>query len=335
MKHLLFGVLLLICHKTFAQEEIVLKAGAFIALLSDQQKSKSLFKFGSPERFNWHFVPKERQGISLHNLNTEQRTAAYQLLKTSLSSTGYSKATAIVTLEDVLRELEKRGPSDNYRDPLNYHFSFFGNPDMKAPWGWRFEGHHISFNFAASNGVLQSCTPTFMGSNPAVMKTGPRTGTKTLKDEMDLGFALINALSAEQVAVAKFSEAALPEILSFNNRKAAPLTPVGILYSDLTPSQQKIFLQLLDVYVSNYELGFAKTLMAKIKKAGVEKLSFGWAGSTNADGGQYYRIQGPMLLIEYDNTQNGGNHVHTAVRDLTNDFAEDILRDHYQKEHQR
>ena len=92
-------------------------------------------------------------------------------------------------------------------------------------------------------------------------------------------------------------------------------------------------MQLLNVYVKNYQFGFAKRLMDKIEKAGIENLSFAWAGSLQPGAGQYYRIQGPMLLIEYDNTQNNANHVHSVVRDLTNDFAGDILREHYEKEH--
>ena len=90
---------------------------------------------------------------------------------------------------------------------------------------------------------------------------------------------------------------------------------------------------LLDVYVKNYELGFSTTLMNKIKAAGIENLSFAWAGSLKPGKGHYYRIQGPMLLIEFDNTQNNANHIHSVVRDLTNDFAEDILKEHYLKEH--
>ena len=96
-----------------------------------------------------------------------------------------------------------------------------------------------------------------------------------------------------------------------------------------------MLIRLLDVYVRNYELGFSNKLMDKIKKAGIENLSFAWAGSLKPGAGHYYRIQGPMLLIELDNTQNNANHVHTVVRDLTNDFGEDILREHYQKEHKK
>jgi hypothetical protein len=332
-----FASLLLLFTSTaiVAQQQIITTATAFIASLNNEQKAKAQFGFESPERFNWHFVPKQRLGISFHELSVPQREAAYQLLKASLSSNGYAKATGIIALEDVLRQVEGRSNTDTYRDPLNYFFTIFGTPDIKNPWGWRFEGHHISLNFALSGGVLQAATPTFWGSNPAIVKDGPKRGTKTLKLEMELGFALVNALTKDQLATARFSTTALPEILSFNNRKAESLTPVGLAYTDMTEEQQKIFLKLLDEYVNNYELGFSNRLMAKIKNAGVEKLSFAWAGSLTPDAGHYYRIQGPMLLIEYDNTQNQGNHVHTAVRDLTNDFAEDILREHYQKEHQK
>lgn len=336
MKYYLTTLLLLISLATIAQDDIVVKANAFIGQLDANQKTKALFSFDSPERFNWHFVPKERLGISFHALTKPQREAAYQLLKTSLSNEGYTKATSIVALEDVLRHVENRGPNDTYRDPENYYFSIFGTPDKKNPWAWRFEGHHISVNFAFSNGQIQSSTPTFWGSNPAIVKDGPKKGTQVLKKEMDLAFSLINSLSTQQIEIAKIANNALPEILSFNSLKAESLTPVGISYRNLNPAQQNIFMQLLETYINNYELGFSKTLMNKIKKAGIENLSFGYAGSTAPDGGgQYYRIQGAMLLIEYDNTQNRGNHVHTAVRDLTNDFAEDILREHYQKEHQK
>src|SRR5262249_8013827 len=104
-------------------------------------------------------------------------------------------------------------------------------------------------------------------------------------------------------------------------------------FSKMNGDQQKLLQRLLDVYVQNYELGFSGRLQSKILKAGVDKLSFAWAGSLTPGSGYYYRIQGPMLLIAFDNTQNNANHIHTVVSDLTNDFAEDILREHYLKEH--
>ena len=148
-----------------------------------------------------------------------------------------------------------------------------------------------------------------------------------------MGFALVNSLSSPQLQKAVVAETPYGDILSENKRKALQLTPPGILYTELNDQQKKMFMTLLDVYVKNYELGFSTTLMNKIKGAGIENLSFAWAGSLKPGKGHYYRIQGPMLLIEFDNTQNNANHIHSVVRDLTNDFAEDILREHYLKDH--
>jgi hypothetical protein len=332
MKTLIF-IFCLLSIQLSAQDEIVKNANTFLSLLDGPRAAKAQFDLDHAERFNWHFVPKERKGISLHELNADQKKAAFALLRSSLSVQGYQKATGIIELENVLREVEGRGPNDTYRDPLNYYFSIFGKPSATNAWGWRLEGHHVSINFSADKGQLVSSTPTFWGSNPGVVNSGDKKGTCVLKLEMDLAFSLLNSLSPEQLKTARFSETALPEILSFNSRKAVPLEPAGISFTAMNKPQQETFLQLLDVYVNNYQLGFSQKLMEKIKKAGIENLSFAWAGSMKPGAGHYYRIQGPMLLIEYDNTQNNGNHIHTTVRDLTNDFAEDILREHYQKEH--
>lgn len=313
--------------------DVTQRANDFLSTLSPTLKSKVQYTWNDGERLNWHFVPKDRNGISLHDLNEKQRTAAFALLKASLSNQGYQKATGILALEKILQQVEGRGENDSYRDPLNYYFTIFGTPAPDKLWGWRLEGHHLSLNFSTANGIVESSTPSFWGSNPAVVPSGNERGKKTLKDEMDLGFALINALNEQQLAKARFSETALHEIVSYNKQQAELLTPAGILYKDLTADQQQLFMKLLNTYIKNYEFGFAEKLMEKIKKAGIDKLSFAWAGALKPGAGHYYRIQGPMLLIEYDNTQNNANHIHSVVRDLTNDFAGDILREHYQKEH--
>jgi hypothetical protein len=316
-----------------AQSQIVTAANDFISLLDDDAKKKLQFEFTDAERYNWKFVPTSRKGISLHNLDSKQKAAGFALLKLSLASQGYKKSSDIIALEGILLEVEGREKDDTYRDPLNYYFSIFGTPSDKGLWGWRFEGHHLALNFSSADGKIKSSTPTFMGANPATVPSGDQKGKQTLKQETELGFKLVNSLSADQLKAARFSTTALPEIVSGNSRKAELLEPKGISYKELTPAQKTIFDELLNVYVKNYELGFSKTLMEKIQKAGVENLSFAWAGSLQPGEGHYYRIQGPMLLIEYDNTQTNANHVHTAVRDLTNDFAEDILKEHYSKEH--
>ncbi len=334
MRILVSILFLLAVSPCFAQtDDLSATANGLLKLMDEELKSQIQFKFDDAERFNWHYVPRGREGVSLHDLSQAQFDAALKLLKVSLSVQGYKKATDVMALENVLREVEDRPTDDAYRDPKKYYFTIFGSPSSDHPWGWRLEGHHLSLNFSAIDNKLESSTPSFMGSNPAVVPSGSRKGDRILKDEADLGFALLNSFSSAQLKTVVISEDAYPDILSENKRKAVLLNPAGISYRDMSDQQKKMLMALLDVYVKNYELGFSTTLMNKIKKAGIENLSFAWAGSLKPGRGHYYRIQGPMLLIEFDNTQNNANHIHSVVRDLTNDFADDILREHYAKEH--
>jgi len=334
MKTLLSLVVLLTSIFVQAQKkEVFTNTQTFLGTLTPELKSRAQFALDDAERFNWNFVPIERKGLTFYDFSNQQRDAAMAMLQSSLSEQGYQKATAIVNLENILRVVEKRGTNDRYRDPMNYHFWVFGTPDTKKPWAWRFEGHHVSLNFSLLNGEIVSSTPSFFGSNPGIVKEGNSKGMEVLKQETALGFELVNSLTQSQRSTALISETAFPEIITGNNRKAVPLTPDGIAYKQLNKEQQALLLKLLDVYVKNYAFGFSKKLMEKITKAGIDNLHFGWAGSLQPGVGHYYRIQGPMLLIEYDNVQNNANHVHTTVRDLNDDFAEDILREHYAKEH--
>lgn len=335
MKTLLILLALLGTRAMAQQTGLISQANLFLSTLSDPLRAKAQYETNDAERLNWHFVPRERNGVSFREFNDKQRDAALGLLKLSLSQQGYQKATEIIALENVLREVENRGPDDKYRDPLNYYFTIFGKPAADKPWGWRFEGHHIAFNFLSWNNSIESSTPSFFGSNPGIVSAGEQRGKEVLKQETALGFALVNSLNDSQLKAALISDAALPEIVSFNSRKAVPLEPKGLIYGAMSDTQKEMLVKLLDVYVRNYELGFSNKLMNKIKKAGIENLSFAWAGSLKPGAGHYYRIQGPMLLIELDNTQTNANHVHTVVRDLTNDFGEDILREHYEKEHKK
>lgn len=329
-------VFLLLTASLFVQaqkKEVLTNTQTFLGTLTPELKSRAQFAFDDAERFNWNFVPIERKGLTFYDFSNKQRDAAMTLLKSSLSDQGYQKATAIVNLENILKVVENRGADDRYRDPMNYHFWVFGSPDEKKPWAWRFEGHHVSLNFTLVNGEIVSSTPSFFGSNPGIVKEGDNKGMEVLKQETELGFSMINMLTPTQRSTAVISETAFPEIISGNKRKATPLTPEGIAYKQLDKEQQAMMMKLLDVYVKNYAFGSSKKLMEKITKAGIDNLHFAWAGSLQPGAGHYYRIQGPMLLIEYDNTQNNANHVHAAIRDLKDDFAEDILREHYAKEH--
>jgi len=309
------------------------KAQKFLQMLSPEQKQKALFPFDGDERYNWHYIPKEREGITLNELNTAQQKAAFELLHTVLSDTGYEKTTSIMKLETVLKEMENRPANDNYRDPGNYHFSIFGEPATDSIWGWRLEGHHVSFNFSSENNRLVSGTPGFLGSNPAVVLSGPEKGKQILKDEAELGFSLLNSLDEKQLTKAIISNNAPGDIITANSRKAMISDPKGLLYNELNKAQQKIFMQLLSIYIHRYTNTFALQMMDEIETAGLNNLRFAWAGAHQPGPGHphYYRIQGPTIIIEYDNTQNNANHVHTVIRDLKNDFGGDELLEHYKK----
>jgi hypothetical protein len=330
-----FAVSLVLCYNLQAQS-LTQRATDFLASLTPELKTQTHFELTDTERYNMNYVPISRKGPTFNDFSEKQTKLALELLKASLSEEGYRKASAITKLDNVLIKIEdnkmKMADGSPMRDPLNYHFCVFGEPG-DGFWGWRFEGHHVSLNFSSINNTIVSSTPSFFGTNPAIVNVDGFDKQQVLKKETDLGFSLVNSLATAQLSKAKFSDTAPSEIITGNKRKVENVEPRGVYFKDLTAPQKKIFLSLLDVYVGNYEMGFSKTLNDKIVKAGLTNLSFSWAGSMTPGKGHYYRIQGPMLLIEYDNTQNNANHVHTIVRDLTNDYAEDILKEHYQKEH--
>src|SRR6478736_3589785 len=271
----IFGLLLVFCGHA---QDIASSATALLNSLDSKQKAKAQYVFDDNERFNWHFVPRSRNGIALRDLSSSQYQQVMTLLNASLSEQGYTKATGIVALENILRELESRDANDTYRDPLNYYVTIFGTPSKDKPWGWRFEGHHVSVNFASDKNELVSSTPSFFGSNPGIVPRGAQKGKELLKLETDLGFELCNTLSPDQKKKAIFSNKALPEIIMSDRLKAERIEPLGISYKEMNATQQQTFIRLLEVYVHNYQLGFADQLMSKIKKAGLDNLSFAWAG---------------------------------------------------------
>ena len=309
-------------------------ASEFLQILTAKQKNTIQFDFDDNERYNWHYVPKSRKGVALKDLSDIQRESAMKLLRTALSDSGFAKTTAIMQLEGILRKVEGRSPDDTHRDPGKYYFSIFGNPAADSIWGWRLEGHHLSFNFSARNNELVSGTPGFLGTNPAVVLSGPEKGKYILKNETELGVALLHSFDASQVKKTIISDEAPSEIITGADRKAMIEHPEGILYSELNSSQQKMFIELLSVYIHRYTRLFALVMMKEIEAAGLNKLRFAWAGEKQPGVGHphYYRIQGPTIIIEYDNTQNNANHIHTVIRDLKNDFGGDELLKHYKKD---
>ena len=302
----------------------------FLQNLSATQKEQAQFSFTDEERYHWNYVPMERKGLPLKDLDTAQYRSAMAMLHAALSDTGYAKTSAIIELEAVLKAVENRGAADHYRDPGKYYISVFGKPQADSLWGWRFEGHHVAFNFTAGEKGLVSGTPGFLGANPAVVQAGPQKGKEVLREETALGFALLHSLDEAQRRKAILSSTAPGEILTANSRKALLETPQGVLYSELKSRQQDLLLQLLRLYLNRYQQPLAAAMMKAVEAAGFANLRFAWAGADQPGPGHphYYRLQGPTLIIEYDNTQNSANHVHTVVRDLKNDFGDQLL-DHY------
>jgi len=333
----LFFLLLLLSFRASAQD-LADKANAFLNSLSPELRERAHFPVTSEERYNWFFIPVKRKGPTFNDFNEEQKEAATALLKASLSEQGYEKTRAIMELEKVLKVMENDDhmlyEGQPWRDPLNYHFCVFGDPSSTGFWGWRFEGHHLSLNFTSDEGQIVASTPFFMGTNPAEVRIDYQKGKQVLKKESDLGFDLLHSFSPEQLKAALFSDKAPYEIITGTERQVSGVEQKGVSYKTFNPEQKKIFMELLETYIGEYVFDFSENFRRKIIDAGLDNLTFAWAGVTDKSDGHYYRIQGPMLLIEFDNTQNNANHIHTVVRDLTNDFAEDLLREHYAAEHQ-
>jgi len=300
----------------------------FIHSLDPDQKTKILLPFDDTSKTSWHFIPSsmwQRAGIQLADLNANQKELFFELLHSSLSESGYLKTTKIIGLENVL--LEQSGDSV-MRGPEKYFVAMYGNPEKDSLWAWSFEGHHISLNFTVLNGKT-SIAPRFLGANPAMITSGPRKGERTLAREEDFGFELIHSLSSDQLNDAIFQDNAFYEIVTSNAPEVSPLDPVGIRYDELTDSQQSVLLELINEYLATMPLDLAVERMEKLKNEEMGAIRFGWAGATHSGEGHYYRVQGKSFLIEFDNTQNNANHIHSVWRDYTGDFGKDLIRLHY------
>ena len=305
-------------------------AKAFLNSLTPEERARATFQLQDEERFNWHYIPKARKGLPLKDMSPPQKHLAHALLSAGLSQRGYIKAISIMSLDDVLRVMEQgKGP---VRDPENYYFSVFGEPAETGTWGYRIEGHHISQNFTVVNGKVQGA-PSFFGANPAEVREGPRKGLRVLAHEEDYGRALIQSLTADQKKIAIVNKDAPADILTTASRKAALNgQPSGLEASKLNAHQRELLQNLLDEYCYNMPDQVAQSREDQIKKAG-SHIYFAWAGGEQPGQPHYYRIQAPAFLVEYDDTQNNANHIHSVWRDFEGDFGLDLLKEHYQASH--
>jgi len=302
---------------------MIARAQRFLAALRSELRREALQPFESEHRTGWAFTPLVRIGVSWRQMNASESAAARSLLESGLSVAGMRKTDGIRRLEQYLRESE-----GEHRDPDYYVFTVFGEPSASGAWGWRYEGHHVSLNYTVVLGKVVATSPQFMGSNPAVVRDGKWKGLRVLREEEELGRALVLSLTEDQRRQAILSDRAPADIATGNQRIAAIQEDRGIGYEALSEDQRRAVWSLIEVHASAQQPELAQRRLAGAK-ASLAKVKFAWMGGTRSGQGHYYRIQGPSFLIEYDNTQNGANHIHCVWRDFKGDFGRDSLADHY------
>ena len=324
-----FAVALLGCGAPAAQNEDAasvadtcaqpLSTRTFLSALDDRQRAAASFPFDDPGRTRWAYVPRARIGLPLRAMNAEQRAAAFAVLGTGLSERGTRLAHGIIELEGtVLR-----------RDPELYYLALFAGPGGPHPWGWRFEGHHLSVNVTDLGQHGQIVAPLFMGADPARVPSGPLEGLRLLAAEEDLAFELLRMLDPRQRARATIAAQTFGDILTGNDPAVGPMAFAGLPAAEMTAAQQGQLRRLLELYAGRMADSSAHRQLQRIEEAGFDRLHFAWAGAHRPRNPHYYRIHGPTVLVEYDNSQNSANHIHTVWRDLENDFGGDLLRKHY------
>jgi len=319
-------------------EELTRSVLDWLALLDAGQRTTAMFPFADPDRFVWAFTPGDREGLMLGDMAEPQRRAAMAMIEAALSARGASEARAIIALETVLGAIEREAGRVNgpRRDPDLYWFSVFGDPasPQGAPWMVRVGGHHIGIHMTVIGGRVIGSTPSFLGANPAVIPGGPRAGERTLTGEETLARELVDGLSADARAVAIVDAVAPPEILTSNAARAVvDRVPRGLAYGDMASASQARFETLIRHYLGRARDDVAAEDWGRAVRDRLEDTTFAWAGPTEPGRGHYYAVRGPRLLIEYDNTQNGANHIHAVWRDLANDWGDDTLAAHYRASH--
>ena len=359
---LFFSSAILIANHAHSSTEALMQNAAKILSqsLNRVQRSYTLFKFDAKHRSDWHYFPEGgftrtygyvRNGITFGQMDAMQKHLASALLASGLSRSGFAKATRVMSMEEIIRAIED--DHTGHRDAEKFHFSIFGTPSQTGTWGWRVEGHHLSVHYTLSDGKLISSSPTFFGANPHEVAQGPHKGMRVLGKEEDLAIALIETLDVQQRQKAIFSDVAPYDILTMADRRASlEGNPQGLPASKMNSEQYESLLELIGEYAGNLPPDVAALRMKTARETPPDQLYFAWAGrigrpepeavpiggrttGNREEKGNYYRVQSPTFLIEYNNTQNLSNHSHSVWREYKNDFGLDVLADHYrQYDHQ-
>lgn len=348
MKIYTITILLILSSNMFCQssDDIIDKTNEFLNSLPKKDLALTKYDFNDTLRTKWTNLPlglAKRPGISYGNLSEESRIRFNHLLTTLLSSQGYLKITSIMNLDDILNLVyktayERKMISDEvFEEVMNldwsynhYFISIWGDPKKEEPWGLKFEGHHISLNLSAV-GDKYSLTPLFLGTDPAEVTISKYAGLRVLSKEEDYGIKLINSLNEEQKLIATLSKEVPQDIITNPSNKNRITQYQGIKANEFNKDQKVLLELLINEYLGNLEYYKANEYFDKIKKSGIDEIYFAWIGSYERRRPNYYIINGPDFLIEYDNVgfQKDGNHIHSIWREKNNDFGEDILKTHY------
>jgi hypothetical protein len=316
----------------------------FLDSLNPAQRKAATFPFAGDERYTWNYRPTQggdsrfydRNGLRIMNMTSEQQRLALALIDASMSQRSAEQARWIMALENILREHERADGRmfPGVRDSELYWFSVFGDPSGSAPWAWRAGGHHIGFHFTVVDNEMVAATPCFLGANPAQVKIGPDTGKRALPEEEDLPRALVQSLTGEARAKAVFSENAPQDIMTDAYRSLDRfILPRGLSYSAMAGDQRDKLVGVIKHYLGRTADELASQEWDKIERAGLDGITFAWGGKVEKGEGHYYAIQGPTFIVEYDNTQNDSNHIHSVWRTFDGDWGEDILAQHYAQNH--
>ena len=256
-----------------AQTQLVVQAAQqFLGLLNEEQKAQALFTLENPERENWHYVPMEREGLRIDAMDKKQQGAAHELLAQSLSAQGHLIANDSIRLEELLY---KRSNQSDLRDPGKYTVALFGMPSLKKPWGWRFEGHHLSFNFTIVSDKVALATPFFVGTNPAEVRAGELKGLRPLGAIEDAARTLARSIHGDGLHV-RYTNDPPREILTRQDRVAQKQATEGVAYSSLDGAYQKQLLKLVQLITANptrFSCHFCQGAFRKLLRVGLGSLS--------------------------------------------------------------
>src|SRR5438128_3263281 len=299
----------------------VAKANAFLETLDGQQRGKALLEFDSAKKPSWSNLPVTmvpRNGLRLGELTKPQRTAALDAIAAVLSKQGFQKVIDIMNADDQL----VKGNDNRMRFGTdNYYLAVFGTPSATRPWMLQFGGHHLGINVTVV-GKDTVLTPTHTGAQPDSFTRNGKT-VRPLGPENDIAFKLVNMLDAEQQKQAVLGGKPRNLVLG-PGQDGKTIRPEGLRCDALKEDQRAVLLDLIGAWVHIRPGGAAASRIAALK-AKIDETYFAWYGPTTNGSAAYYRIQGPTLLIEYA-PQGGTNHIHTIIRDPSNDYGKELTK---------